>query len=126
MSIDEDLAERVRRRLAGRQGLSERRMFGCLAFFLHGNLACGVHEDELIVRVNPDEVESLLKQRHTRRFDLSGRPMKGWLLVRVAQPAALSRWVDRGIAYAATLPRKSDRPAGAGAAPAAGRSRRRS
>ena len=106
MPISDDLANRVRRCVAKRSGLSERRMFGCLGFFLHGNLACGVHDDELIVRVNPDSVEPLLKEPHTRRFDLSGRPMKGWLLVKVADTAALSRWVNRGITYAATFPRK--------------------
>jgi hypothetical protein len=81
-------------------------MFGCAAFFLNGNLACGVHGNELIVRVKPDAVEAALKQPHTRRFDLSGRPMNGWLLVKVTDDDMLSRWIDRSITYAATLPTK--------------------
>ena len=106
MPISEHLANRVRRCVGTHSGLSERKMFGCLGFFVHGNLACGVHDDELIVRVDPNAVEPLLKEPHARRFDLSGRPMKGWLLVKVEDADAVSRWVKRGITYASTLPRK--------------------
>jgi hypothetical protein len=81
-------------------------MFGCIGFFLNGNLACGVHEKELIVRVGADSVDAALHEPRTRRFDLSGRPMKGWLLVQVEDDKALSSWLNRGLTYAATLPKK--------------------
>ena len=106
MSVDENLLNRVRRRIGKRPGVSERKMFGCVGFFLHGNLACGVHEHELIVRVGAASAEGALREPRTRRFDLSGRPMKGWLLVSIEDDQALSKWVDRGMTYAATLPIK--------------------
>ena len=106
MPIDQNLADRVRRCIGKRRGLSEKNMFGCVGFFLHGNLACGVHDSELIVRLGADAAESALGEPGTRPFDLSGRPMKGWLLVQVQDDKSLSRWIKRGIAYAAGLPRK--------------------
>ena len=106
MSVDENLASRIRRSIGERPGLSERKMFGCVAFFLNGNLACGVHEKELIVRVSADSVEAALREPNTRRFDLSGRAMKGWLLVDVKDDKSLARWVARGMTYAASLPKK--------------------
>ena len=106
MSVDENLVDRVRRRIGKRSGVSERKMFGCIGFFLDGNLACGVHEKDLIVRVGANSVDAALQEARTRRFDLSGRPMKGWLLVQVDDDKALSRWINRGLTYAATLPKK--------------------
>jgi hypothetical protein len=106
MPIDENLLARVRRRISKRSGVSERKMFGCVGFFVTGSLACGVHEKELIVRVGADAAEAALKEPRTRRFDLSGRPMKGWLLVQVKDDKALSSWISRGITYAATLAKK--------------------
>jgi hypothetical protein len=106
MPVDDNLANRVRRCVTKHAGLSERKMFGCVGFFLNGNVACGVHEDELIVRLSPDSTDSALREPHTRRFDLSGRPMKGWLLVKVKDDETLSRWIKRGTTYAATLPRR--------------------
>lgn len=106
MAVDENLANRVRRRLGTRPDISERKMFGCLAFFLNGNLACGVHETELIIRLGSDSAEAALQEPHTRRFDLSGRPMKGWLLIDVADDKALTSWLNRAMRHAATLPKK--------------------
>jgi hypothetical protein len=87
MAFDQGLAERIRKHLAGRKGLTERRMFGGLAFLLNGNVCCGVHHGELIVRLNPAQTGSALAEPHARIFDLSGRPMKGWILV---EPAGLA------------------------------------
>lgn len=106
MSVDENLVARVRRRIGKRSGVSEKKMFGCIAFFMDGNLACGVHEKELIVRIGADSVDAALQKPRTRRFDLNGRPMKGWLLVQVEDDKALSSWISEGIRYAATLPKK--------------------
>jgi hypothetical protein len=85
-------------------------MFGGLAFLLGGNMACGVRGEDLIVRLAADAVESGAGRAGVRPFDLTGRPMKGWLLVAAdghAEDDDLRRWVDRGVAYAASLPPKA-------------------
>jgi TfoX/Sxy family transcriptional regulator of competence genes len=106
MPVDENLANRVRRRIGTRADIAERKMFGCLGFFLNGNLACGVHEQELIIRLGSDAADAALQEPHTRRFDVSGRPMKGWLLVQVSDEKVLTSWLKRAIKYAETLPKK--------------------
>ena len=109
MAYDEQLAERVRSLLADRADLSERRMFGGIGFMLGGNMCCGVHGDELILRLGEDGADEALEDPHARPFDMTGRPMKGWLLV---APAALEtdeglrRWVDPAIEFASSLPPK--------------------
>jgi hypothetical protein len=109
MAFDKELADRIRAALGKRSGLTEKKMFGGIGFMLGGNMACGVHGRELIVRVDPDETEKILSEPHTRRFDLTGRPMKGWILVDpkgLAKDADLGRWVGVGATYAASLPPK--------------------
>jgi TfoX/Sxy family transcriptional regulator of competence genes len=109
MAYDEGLATRVRELLGDRPGLVEKQMFGGLAFLVYGNMACGVRGDDLIVRVAADDAETALDEPGTRRFDLTGRPMKGWLLVAAdgyAEDEDLRRWVDRGLAFAGSLPPK--------------------
>src|SRR5712691_3607415 len=81
MAFDERLAERIRGSLGRRKGLAEKKMFGGIAFLLNGNMCIGVHKTELIVRLAPEETAAALTQAHTRRFDLTGRPMKGWILI---------------------------------------------
>jgi hypothetical protein len=84
-------------------------MFGGLAFLVHGNMACGVRGEDLIVRVAADTAAAALAEPGTRPFDLTGRPMKGRLLVAADGHATdddLRRWVDRGVAYADSLPPK--------------------
>ena len=112
MAFDEKLAERVRGHVGKRNGLSEKKMFGGLAFLLHGNMSCGVHGNELIVRIDPETMESALAEPGARIFDMAGRPMKGWLLVGAGAlkgEAALAKWVRRGLDYAASLPKKQSR-----------------
>jgi TfoX/Sxy family transcriptional regulator of competence genes len=106
VSADENLTKRVRRCIGKRSGVSEKNMFGCVGFFLNGNLACGVHEKELIVRLGANSAEAALQEPRTRPFDLSGRLMKGWLLVDIEDDPALASWVERGLTHAASLPRK--------------------
>ena len=106
MAYDEGLATRVREVLGDQPELVEKKMFGGLAFLMHGNMACGVRGDDLIVRV---AAEAALGEPGTRPFDLTGRPMRGWLLVDAdghAEDDDLRRWVDRGLAYANLLPPK--------------------
>ncbi len=109
MAYDEQLAERVRELVSLRDGISERRMFGGIAFMIAGNMACGVLGDELIVRVGPDEYERALAEPHTRVFDFTGRPSRGMVVVApdaVGDEEALAGWVDAGAGFAASLPGK--------------------
>jgi hypothetical protein len=109
MAFDANLAERIRARLKTQAGVTEKKMFGGLSFLMNGNMCCGVHGDEMIARLAQDDGERALSEPHTRRFDLTGRPMKGWILVGPAGLAAdadLGRWVDRAAGYAASLPPK--------------------
>ncbi len=110
MAFDEKLAARIRTRLGKRKGLVEKKIFGGLAFLLNGNMSCGVHGNEMIVRLAPDETDKALSKKHVRVFDISGRgPMKGWILVDaegVKTEKDLAAWVDTGVKYAASLPPK--------------------
>jgi len=80
MAFDEQLATSVRNELARRPGLVEKKMFGGVAFLVNGNMSVGIHGKELIVRIAPDATEAALKEPGVRIFDITGRPMKGWLL----------------------------------------------
>ena len=109
MAFDEGLADRIRTALGRRKGLAEKKMFGGIGFLMNGNMCCGVHKAEMIVRIAPEETDSVLKQAHTRRFDLTGRPMKGWILVEPAglkSDAGLKKWVGVAAKYASSLPAK--------------------
>ncbi len=109
MAFDERLAERIRGTLGRRKGLAEKKMFGGVAFLLNGNMCVGVHKAELIVRLAAEETDAALSQPHTRRFDLTGRPMKGWILVAPAglkTDANLGKWVQVAAKYASSLPAK--------------------
>jgi TfoX/Sxy family transcriptional regulator of competence genes len=109
MAYDEALAARVREALAARDNLTERKMFGGIAFMLSGNMAAGVIRDDVIIRLDPEEGERALDERGVRMFDLTGRPMTGWLLVgpeATATDEGLRAWVERGAAFAESLPPK--------------------
>jgi hypothetical protein len=110
MTYDEELAHRIREQLADEGGVTEKAMFGGLAFMLAGNMAVGISSSgELMVRVGPDASDDALARPHTRIFDMTGRPMRGWILV-AAEGFATSRqlgaWVRRGVAFSRTLPPK--------------------
>jgi TfoX/Sxy family transcriptional regulator of competence genes len=109
MAYDETLVQRVRSLLEGKTGFTEKRMFGGVCFLVRGNMACGILNDDLIVRVGPENYEDSLKLPNTREFDITGRSMKGWVMVSTEGHNAnesLSSWVERGIAFALTLPAK--------------------
>jgi len=109
MAYDEGLAQRVRELLSEQLGYVEKKMFGGIGYMLHGNMACGVNGTDLIVRVGPEQYEEALADEHTKPFDMTGRPMKGWVVV-VAQgyeaDEDLRLWVQRGVTYALSLPAK--------------------
>lgn len=107
MAFNEKLAARVRKLLGPRRQVSEKQMFGGLAFLLRGNMCVGVHGDELIVRLAPEETDAALTRPGTRIFDLTGRAMKGWILVGprgTATAPALRKWVGIAVSYAESLP----------------------
>jgi TfoX/Sxy family transcriptional regulator of competence genes len=109
MAYNEQLADRVREILARHQGLAEKRMFGGISFMLHGNMCCGVVNDDLMVRVGPERYDTLLAQPHTRPMDFTGRPLKGFVYVGPGgyrSDDALATWVQRGVDFAASLPPK--------------------
>ena len=109
MPFDETLAERVRSVVGGRDAVTERRMFGAIAWMLHGNMACGVVREDLLVRLGPEDAERALADPHTRPFDMGARVARGMVLVdqaALAGEAELASWVDAGAAHAATLPPK--------------------
>lgn len=110
MAYDENLAHRIREQLADERGVTEKAMFGGLAFMLAGNMTVGIsNSGELMVRVGPHASEEALGRPHTRIFDMTGRPMKGWILVvseGFATKRQLAAWVRRGVAFARTLPPK--------------------
>ena len=111
MAYDEELAARVRELIEVRPGVVERRMFGGLGWMIGGNMAVGVmREDQLVVRIEPEESEAALREPHVHRFGRPGRnAMTGWVLVEpegVEDDAALERWVDVGAARAASMPPK--------------------
>ena len=109
MAFSEELADRVRNQLHRQAGLVEKKMFGGLAFLINGNMSVGIHGDELIVRIAPEATDAALQEPGTRVFDITGRPMKGWLLVGgsgVKETESLAKWVRRGAEYALSLPKK--------------------
>jgi TfoX/Sxy family transcriptional regulator of competence genes len=108
MAYDHTLAERIRERLAGRTGVTEKAMFGGLAFLSGGNMTVGVHGDDLIVRVHPDATQDALTRPGARPFALTGREMRGWLLVAGEQldDPVLDGWLAQASAFVATLPPK--------------------
>ena len=110
MAYDEELAERIRQALDGEPGLTEKRMFGGLAFLVGGNMAVAASgQGGLLLRCDPAEADTLTSGPHVQRMQMRGRDMDGWL--RVDSPAldsaaALGRWVEVGVAYARSLPAK--------------------
>ncbi len=109
MAYDETLAARLHEVLADRTDVSERKMFGGLAMMVAGNMAVGIVEDRLMVRVGPNAYENALDEPHARPMDFTGRPMKGFLFVDtpgIEQDEDLRRWAARGVEFALTLPPK--------------------
>ncbi len=109
MAYDEGLAQRVQEEMIESPGYVEKKMLGGVGFMLHGNMACGVNGADLIVRVGPKQYESALAEPHTRPFDMTGRPMKGWVVVIAEGYEAdgdLRAWVQQGVEYALSLPAK--------------------
>lgn len=109
MAYDEALAARVKEVLSDHSDIAEHKMFGGLAFMLAGNMCCCVTDKGLMVRVGPEGYTEALVLPHAGVMDLTGRPMRGWVLVQPAglqSRSSLTGWVSRGADFAATLPAK--------------------
>ncbi len=109
MAFDESLAGRVRDALARRKNIEEKKMFGCICFFLNGNALAGVWKDRLIARLGPDEGEAALREPHVRAFDITGRPMRNWVVVEpegVENDDQLKRWIQQAVKFVGKLPVK--------------------
>jgi hypothetical protein len=109
MAYDEGLAQRVREALGDLPDLVEKKMFGGVGFMVRGNMACGVNKDRLIVRVGSERHEEALARPHTGPFDITGRPMKGWVMVApdgYESDEVLRDWVQQGVDFSLTLPAK--------------------
>jgi TfoX/Sxy family transcriptional regulator of competence genes len=108
MAFDEALAERIRNRLGDAVGINEKKMFGGLAFLTDGNMTVGVHGGDLIARIAPDDTDRALAEPGVRPFDITGRPMRGWILVAggVLDDGVLDSWIRRARTFVATLPPK--------------------
>ncbi len=102
MAYNADLAELVRQAITGVKGVTEKKMFGGIAFMANDRMLIGVDKDDLIIRCEKEETDALLKKKGVRVFDLSGgRPMKGWLLVgpeATKTAKGRSEWVEFAIA----------------------------
>ena len=109
MAFDDNLAARIRHALARHKNVEERKMFGGVGFLLNGNLLVGVWKDSLCVRLGPDQAEEALLEPHVKEFDITGRPMKGWVLVEpkgVEDDDQLAGWIQRAMKFVGTLPAK--------------------
>jgi hypothetical protein len=113
LAYDEDLADRVRAALGPVTGVTEIKMFGGLCFTVGGNMTVGVTKDDLMVRLPADETEAALSAPGARPMDFTGTPMRGFVFVGpegLSSDASLRGWVDRGVAYASSLPPKRPKP----------------
>lgn len=109
MPYSESLAGRIRDVLAHRRNITEKKMFGCICFFLNGNALVGVWNDALIARLGPDLGEVALREPYVRAFDITGKPMKNWVVVEaegIEDDDQLKAWIERACEFVKTLPKK--------------------
>ena len=110
MAYDEDLAHRIRDLVSDQADVTEKKMFGGLAFLVGGNISVSASgKGGLMVRVDPEETDDLLAKPHARPFEMRGRAMRGWLRIDpegLRTTRQLAAWVARGVAYARSLPAK--------------------
>lgn len=109
MAVDESLAARIRDALARTKNVEEKKLFGCVCFFLDGNVLAGVWKDRLIARLGPDDGEAALREPHVGTFDITGRSMRNWVAVEpegVEDDSQLTDWIERATKFVETLPRK--------------------
>jgi TfoX/Sxy family transcriptional regulator of competence genes len=109
MPYSKSLAARVRQALAQRKGIVEKKMFVGVAFLMHGNMLVGVWQDSLIVRLGSENGEAALSEPHVKQFDVTARPMRGWVMVEpdgTDSDGQLANWIQRAAEFVGTLPAK--------------------
>lgn len=112
MTYSESLAERVRQALSGRPEATEKKMFGGVGFLCGGNMCVGIWKTSLIARLGPAQSPAALKQSHVSEFDITGRPMLGWVLVAAEgldSDRDLRGWIARALTFVETLPKKESK-----------------
>ena len=106
MAFNEELAERIRQALARKKGIEEKKMFGCICFFLNGNALAGVWKDALFARLGPDQGEEAMLEPNVKAFDITGKPMKNWIRVEpkgVEDDDQLTAWIQRAVKFVGKL-----------------------
>lgn len=109
MTYSELLASRIRDVFVGRRWITEKKMFGGVGFMLHGNMCVGIWQTSLIVRLSPEQAADALTKPHVVEFDITGRPMKGWVVVEaegLETDQQLRTWIERAVEFVEGLPRK--------------------
>ena len=109
MAYSKSLAERIRHLVSRRRGITEKKMFGGVCFLLNGNILVGVWKDSLIVRVGKNACEAALLKAHVSEFDITGKPMTGWVMVDpdgIDSDHQLKEWIDQATMFVRTLPIK--------------------
>jgi TfoX/Sxy family transcriptional regulator of competence genes len=109
MAYSKSLVERIRHIVSRQRGVTEKKMFGGVCFLLHGNILVGVWKDSLIARVGKDAYETALQTKHVKEFDITGRPMTGWVMVEpdgIDSDHQLAHWIDQATQFVRTLPGK--------------------
>jgi TfoX/Sxy family transcriptional regulator of competence genes len=109
MAFNEALAERIRDALARKKNIEEKKMFGCISFLLNGNVLAGVWKHSLIARLGPDQGEDALLEPHVKAFNITGKPMKNWILVEpegVEDDDQLNAWIQRAVKFVGKLAAK--------------------
>jgi TfoX/Sxy family transcriptional regulator of competence genes len=109
LAFSESLAGRIRDALARKRGVEEKKMFGGVGFLLNGNMLVGVWKNSMIVRLGPYAYDDALLEPHVREFDITGKPMKGWVMLDpegVEDDHQLADWVAQATKFVQTLPKK--------------------
>lgn len=109
MAYSESLVRRIRHLLASRRGITEKKMFGGIGFLLNGNLCVGIWRTSLIVRLGPEQAAAALEEPNVVEFDITGRPMKGWIMVEpdgLETDEQLSGWIQRAVEFVGELRKK--------------------
>ena len=103
----QNLLETIRSLLSQEQGISEKKMFGGVCIMHRGNMLCGAdNRDFFMVRVGKEQYEEALQREHARAMDFTGRPLRGMVYVDVQSRAELAEWLEMGLAFTRTLPKK--------------------
>ncbi len=109
MAYDKELANRLSKLIANRNDFHEQKMFGGIGYLLHGNMCFGIWKNSLILRLGESQAQAALKNKNVILFDITGRPMKGWVMVKpgdIKTQPALKQWVKQAIDFVIDLPRK--------------------